>query len=258
MRRPPHAVIVLVATLALAPSAVAADPRPQEDTQAQAAAQKSQGAEQLFNGKDLTGWDGDPRLWSVKDGVIRGETTAENPAKGNTFLIWKGGTAADFELRLKFRLNSANNSGIQYRSRHVTDGNPRNRWVVRGYQGEIRNEADLPNVSGFIYDEGGKRGRICLVGEKAVWENGKKTVTGQTCTPGEFKKAFKLDDWNEYAIVAKGDNIKQFINGVQTVDFTDKEPGVALKDGIIALQLHAGRPMWVEFKDIRLKRNGGK
>ena len=208
----------------------------------------------LFNGKDLTGWDGDPRLWSVKDGVIRGETTAENPAKGNTFLIRKEVTAADFELRLKFRCNAANNSGVQYRSKHVTDGKVSNPWVVHGYQGEIRNETDLPSVSGFIYDEGGKRGRLCLVGEKATWENGKKNVTGQTCTPEDFKKAFKLDDWNEYRIVASGPNIKQFINGVQTVDFTDKQPDQALKEGIFALQLHAGKPMWAEFKDVRLKR----
>ena len=208
----------------------------------------------LFNGKDLTGWDGDPRLWSVKDGAIRGETTAQNPARGNTFIIWKGGAVADFELRVKFRLSASNNSGIQYRSKHVTDGKVANPWVVRGYQGEVRNEANLPNVSGFIYDEGGKRGRLCLVGEKATWENGKKTVTGQTCTAEQFKKAFKLDDWNEYRIVAKGDNIQQFINGVPTVDFTDREQGQALTEGILALQLHAGRPMWVEFKDIRLKR----
>ena len=246
MRCPP--MIACTVLLALAAAAFADQP-------AQQAAAQSAGAEQLFNGKDLTNWDGDPKLWSVKDGVIRGETTAENPAKGNTFLIWKGGTAGDFELRLLFRLSNTNNSGIQYRSKHVTDGNPRNKWVVRGYQGEVRNETELPNVSGFVYDEGGKRGRLCNVGEKVTWENGKKNVTGQTCTPEEFKKAFKLDDWNEYVIVAKGNNIKQSINGLQTVDFTDKEPELALKEGIIALQLHAGRPMWVEFKDIRLKRN---
>jgi hypothetical protein len=94
----------------------------------------------LFNGQDLSGWDGDPKLWSVKDGVIHGETTAENPAQGNTFLIWKGGTLKDFDLRLSFRCSATNNSGIQYRSKHITDDKVKNKWVVRGYQHELRNE----------------------------------------------------------------------------------------------------------------------
>src|SRR5262245_16268279 len=110
------------------------------------------GMQSLFNGKDLTGWDGNPTLWSVKDGLLRGETTEENPAQGNTFIIWKGGTVRDFELRLSFRMNASNNSGIQYRSRHITEGDKiRNKWVVRGYQHELRNENKLPSVSSFIY-----------------------------------------------------------------------------------------------------------
>src|SRR5262245_21429898 len=92
----------------------------------------------LFNGKDLTGWDGDTRLWRVKDGVLRGETTKENAAKGNTFIIWKDGTLKDFDLRLSFRMNAANNSGIQYRSKHITEGKVNNAWVVRGYQHELQ------------------------------------------------------------------------------------------------------------------------
>ena len=115
----------------------------------------------IFNGKDLTGWDGDSRLWSVKDGVIHGETTDAVKANGNTFLIWKEGELKDFELRLSFRCSVNNNSGIQYRSKHITE-NSRNDWVAKGYQHEIRNENTLPNVSGFIYDEGvltGGRGR---------------------------------------------------------------------------------------------------
>lgn len=212
------------------------------------------GMVKIFNGKDLTGWDGDPRLWSVKDGVLRGETTAQTKANGNTFLIWTGGEVKDFDLRFSFRLSASNNSGVQYRSRHIKDAKS-NQWVVRGYQGEIRNEADLPNVSGFIYDEGGKRGRICLVGEKAVWEGGKKRVTGTTCTAEQYKAAFNLHGWNEYVVIAKGNRIQQYVNGVQTVDFRDNEPELALKEGIIALQLHAGNPMWVEFKDVRVKRD---
>ncbi len=207
----------------------------------------------LFNGSDLTGWDGDPRLWSVKDGAIHGETTADNAAQGNTFIIWKDGVTRDFELRLSFRCNASNNSGIQYRSRHITEGNPRNAWVVRGYQHEIRNEVDLPNVAGFIYDEGGKRGRICLVGEKATWETDGKHVTAKLIDAAEFKELFRLDDWNDVVIRAKGNHIQHFLNNRLVVDFTDNDPELALHEGILALQLHAGRPMWVEFKNIRLK-----
>lgn len=208
----------------------------------------------IFNGKDLSGWDGDPRLWSVKDGVLRGETTEANPAKGNTFIIWKEGRTKDFELRLSFRCNATNNSGIQYRSKHITEGKPSNAWVVRGYQHELRNEAKLPSVAGFIYDEGGKRGRICLVGEKAAWgADGKKQVVGQLIDQAGWDKLFKLDDWNDVVIQAKGNNVRHYLNGTLILDFTDNEPQLQLLDGILALQLHAGKPMWVEFKNIRIK-----
>jgi hypothetical protein len=208
----------------------------------------------IFNGKDLTGWDGDPRLWSVKDGAIRGETTETNPATGNTFLIWKGGVTKDFELRLSFRLSAANNSGIQYRSKHITDDKVRNKWVVRGYQHEIRNETKLPSVAGFIYDEGGKRGRMCLVGEQATWgADGKKQVTGKLIDADEFQQLFQLDNWNDVVIVAKGSRIQHYLNNRLILDCTDNDPQLAAREGILALQLHAGKPFWVEYKDLRIK-----
>ncbi|MCA9089081.1 MAG: DUF1080 domain-containing protein [Planctomycetaceae bacterium] len=206
----------------------------------------------LFNGKDLTGWNGDSRLWSVRDGVIHGETTKEEAANGNTFLICTEGQVKDFELRLSFRASASNNSGIQYRSRHITDGKVRNDWVVRGYQHEIRNENKFPNVSGFIYDEGGKRGRICLCGEKAVWEGDKKKVLDHLITAEEYQELFKVDEWNDVIIIAKGSNIQHYMNGKLVLDFTD-DAEHALLEGILALQLHAGAPMWVEFKNIRLR-----
>ena len=126
-------------------------------------ASADQGFQTLFNGKDLTGWAGKAGFWSVKDGAIRGETTEEIRANGNTFLIWEGGRTKDFDLRLSFRVSSVNNSGIQYRSKHITEGKPRNKWIVRGYQHEIRNSNKLPSVAGFIYDEGGQRGLELLV-----------------------------------------------------------------------------------------------
>ncbi len=209
--------------------------------------------QRIFNGSDLTGWDGDPTKWSVRDGAIRGETTPENPAKGNTFLVWQGGETKDFELRLSFRCTTANNSGIQYRSMvHPPKADGANKWRMKGYQHEIRNELNLPNVAGFIYDEGGKRGRICLVGEKALWNEGKKQIVDGLISGEEFKKLFKIDQWNDVVIIAKGNHIRHYLNNRLVVDFTDA-PDVALLEGKLGLQLHAGRPMWTEFKDIRIK-----
>jgi hypothetical protein len=240
-------MLTCIAFAALASVSLAADTR-------QAAPPESADMKRIFNGKDLTGWDGDPRLWSVKDGVIHGETTAENPTKGNTFLIWKDGTTKDFELRLSFRCNASNNSGIQYRSKHFTDAKAANKWVLRGYQHEIRNEVNLPSVAGFIYDEGGKRGRICLVGEKAVWNAGAgKKVEETLIDAAGYKELFKLDQWNEVVIVAKGNHIQHYLNGRLILDFTDADPALALRDGSLGLQLHAGKPMWAEYKDIRIK-----
>ena len=209
----------------------------------------------LFSGEDLTDWDGDPNLWSVRDGVIHGETTKANPARGNTFLIYRGAEFADFELRLSFRCNATNNSGIQYRSAMRTGGKgSQNKWRVKGYQHEIRNQNQLPSVSGFIYDEGGKRGRICLIGETATWEaNGKNVVSKDLIDQAGFEKLMKLDDWNDVIIIATENHIRHYLNGKLVLDFTDNHPEMALTKGLLALQLHGGAPMWAEFKNIRVR-----
>jgi len=205
----------------------------------------------LFNGTDLTGWDGDTGLWSVRDGVIHGETTKEKKADGNTFLIAKDRVVGDFELEATFRCSSINNSGIQYRSKHITE-KPKNPWVVRGYQHELRNSAKFPDVSGFIYDEGGTRRRICLVGEQAEWTKSGKKVTGQLIDQAGYEKLFKVDDWNTVRIVAQGNRLKHFMNDTLVLDFTDDDAHV-LREGVIALQLHAGAPMWTEFREVRVR-----
>ncbi len=212
-----------------------------------------QGMVSLFNGKDLTGWEGDPRLWSAKDGIIRGETTKENAAKGNTFLIYKGGEFGDFELRMSARLHGGN-SGIQYRSRHVTEAKE-NQWVVAGYQAEVAGHA---GADGFLYHERG-RGSICLVGDKVVVdENGKKEVVGKLDDRDAIAATFKKGDWNDYIIICKGNHVMQYLNGVQTVDVIDNDPKGRCMSGIIALQIHAGGPMVTEFKDIRIKAEAAK
>jgi len=236
-------LIFSVLALSLCSTAIAA-PQAQEQVD---------GFKSIFNGTDLSGWDGDSRLWSVKDGVIRGETTPEKKANRNTFLIWQGGNIADFELKLSFRCNATNNSGIQYRSRHITEG-AANKWVVRGYQHEIRNENVVPNVPSFIYDEGGKRGRICLAGEEAVWTAEGKRVVETFMSAEEIKSLMKIDQWNEVRILAEGQRLQHFLNGKRILDCTDKHPELSLSEGVLALQLHAGKPMWVEFKDIVLRK----
>lgn len=209
----------------------------------------------IFNGKDLTGWDGDPTMWSVRDGVIHGETTEANPSKGNTFLIWKDGVLKDFELRLSFRCSATNNSGIQYRSHHITEGKQAsNNWVVGGYQHELRNEEDFPDVSSFIYDEKGTRKRICMVGEQATWEpDGKKLVRDDLISQKAFKELMKVDDWNDVVIIAQGNHIQHYLNGRLVLDFTDNDPSLALTEGILAVQLHGGKPMWTEFRNVRIR-----
>lgn len=244
----PFKTLTILASLSIAIAAQAAD------TPVEVPAE-SKKMRSIFNGEDLAGWDGDPKLWSVKDGAIRGETTEEIRANGNTFLIWEGGRTKDFDLRLSFRVSSVNNSGIQYRSKHITEGKPRNKWIVRGYQHEIRNSNKLPSVAGFIYDEGGGRGRMSLVGEKTVWgEDGKRKNIGTVITAEEYAKLFKVDEWNDVAIIAKGNRIRHYMNGRLILDCTDKHPERALLDGVLALQLHAGAPMWCEFKNIRIKK----
>jgi len=212
---------------------------------------------EIFNGKDLSGWEGNKVLWSVKDGTITGITPPDpaNPAKGilkhNTFLVWKGGTVADFELTFQYRIEKGN-SGVQYRSKELTPGEfgP----IISGYQADF--EAG-ETYSGILYEERG-RGILAKRGEKTVIKpgtDGKKPVVEVTGTVGEsaaIQASIKKEDWNEYRIVAKGNHVQHFINGQQTVDVTDEDAANAPKEGLLALQIHAGPPMVVQFKNFKL------
>jgi hypothetical protein len=213
-----------------------------------ATARAAEGAKAIFNGKDLTGWDGDPRFWSVKDGAITGMTTVEVPAQGNTFLIWRGGVLKDFELRLAFRMEN-HNSGIQYRSKD------RGKWVVNGYQADMD---DSNAYTGGLYEEGG-RGIVATPGQKVtVGPDGKPKVAGATADPKAIKDAIKAKDWNTFAIVARGNHLVHKINGLVTADVTDDDEKHRAMEGILAFQLHAGPPMKIQFKDIALKVLEGK
>ena len=213
---------------------------------------------EIFNGKDLNGWEGNMALWSVQDGAITGKTPADpaNPAKGilkhNTFLIWKGGTVSDFELTFQYRIEKGN-SGVQYRSKELPAGE--NGPIISGYQADF--EAGK-TYSGILYEERG-RGILARRGEKTVIkpaaDGGKKAVVEVTGSVGDsatIQASIKEEEWNEYRIVAKGNHVQHFINGLQTVDVTDEDAANAPKEGLLALQIHAGPPMVVQFKNFKL------
>jgi hypothetical protein len=210
------------------------------------------GFKKLFNGKDLSGWNGNPDLWSAKDGAIVGQTTEAHPAKGNTFLIWTNGNVADFELHFSYKIMPNNNkgfgnSGVQYRSKILDTNN----WVVGGYQADF--EAGSA-YSGILYEEKMTRGIMAARGEKVVWNKDcQKQVVGEVGKSDEIQAAIKKEDWNEYVVIAKGNHLQHFINGKPTVDVTDECESKRAMSGVLALQLHAGPPMTVQFKNIQIK-----
>jgi hypothetical protein len=204
------------------------------------------GFKPIFDGKTLEGWDGNTKLWRVEDGVIIGETTKERPTEGNTFLIWRGGKPADFELKIEFRLPNEGfgNSGVQIRSWEEKE-----KWRVSGYQADM----DSANTyTGICYGEN-FRGILANRGEKTtIGKDHKPKVTEKFAEAADLAKFIKRREWNEYHIIVKGNHIVQKINGHLMCEVTD-EDDAARKDGIIALQIHAGDPMKVEFKNIRFK-----
>jgi type 1 glutamine amidotransferase len=197
----------------------------------------------LFNGQDLSGWEGNPQLWSVRDGIVTGQTTADHPIKENTFLIWRGGEVADFELRLTYRI-TAGNSGIQYRSKDL--GN----WVVGGYQADF--EAG-DTYSGILYEERG-RGILAKRGEKATIAADGAKQDETVADTKQLQASIKKNDWNDYVIIAEGNHLIHMINGKVTAEVIDQQKDKSARSGILALQLHAGPPMKVEFKNVRMRQ----
>jgi hypothetical protein len=215
------------------------------------AAEMEEGFQSVFNGKDLSGWNGNAEIWSVKDGAITGVTKAEPKLTHNTFLVYTNGEIADFELRLSYRIVKGN-SGIQYRSRVLRQGQfgP----IVGGYQADFEAGA---TYSGILYEEQG-RGILAQRGQKTViraeGDKPKIEVVGSVGSSEEIQAAIKSEDWNDYVVIAKGNHLQHFINGKLTVDVTDEAAAQAAKSGVLALQVHTGPPMTVQFKNIRLKK----
>jgi hypothetical protein len=189
--------------------------------------EKKEGYTLLFNGKNLDGWDGDRSLWSVEGGAIVGSSDG-HPFKVNTFLIYQKRKFSDFILKVSIKLRN-HNSGIQFRSEQL----PGPGWMVRGLQADASDAGDK-SAWGNYYEERG-RSRTMMKTPDEGWLKAKSVLRKQ--------------DWNTYEILADGEHIRLTFNGVVTVDTQEKQS----RDGIIALQLHAGEPMRVEFRDMKIK-----
>lgn len=210
---------------------------------ASASAAFAQEAKSLFDGKSLDGWKGDPAVWSVKDGALTASLT-DKQLKYNTFLIWQGGDVADFELTCKYKM-VGNNSGIQYRSKVLDE----EKFILSGYQADI--DASL-RYSGINYEEKA-RGILAERGQRVtIAADGKKMVE-QFGDAAELGTKIKKEDWNDYRIVAKGNRLQHYINGVLMTEVIDNETEKAASKGVLGLQAHQGPAMTVQFKDLMLK-----
>ena len=222
-----------------------------------------EGFVRIFDGKTLDGWTGDPTYWRVENGNLVGEVTPETILKRNSFIIWRGGMPGDFELKLEYRITKSGNSGINYRSEEM-EGVP---FALRGYQYDIDG---ANHYTGQNYEEKG-RTTLAYHGQKVLLEAlpdslaryplskfikknawTKAKVTG---TLGEVKElnSHINEGWNTCHIIAKGNHLQHYINGILMSDVTDNDIQNRKMKGLIGVQVHVGPPMKIEYRNIRLK-----
>ncbi len=208
------------------------------------------GFRSMFDGKTLDGWEGDPKYWRVEGGDMVGEITPETVIKSNTFVIWRGGEPGDFELKVDFRISSAGNSGINYRSVVVPDAvTTSNKFAMRGYQCDIDGAR---RYTGNNYEE---KGRLFLA------ERGQITRVTGTRKPsilsslgsGDELKNILRDDWNSVHLIARGNTLMHQINGRLMSMVIDEDPGGRAAKGLIGVQVHVGPPMQVRYRNWRIK-----
>ncbi|MBX2916691.1 MAG: DUF1080 domain-containing protein [Cyclobacteriaceae bacterium] len=221
-----------------------------------AIAQKKDGFVSIFDGKTLTGWECDTTYWRVENGNLVGEITPDKLLKSNTFIIWKGGEPADFELKLQFKISKNGNSGVNYRSM-LFEGVP---FALKGYQADIDG---MNRYTGQNYEERGRttlayRGQTTLVSATSGTEPIKNNAWVSTKVVKELNRdslqqVIKPEDWNELHLVIKANRLQHYVNGVLMSDVTDNDSVNRKDKGLLGMQVHVGPPMKVEFRDIRLK-----
>ncbi|WP_159951771.1 3-keto-disaccharide hydrolase [Polaribacter septentrionalilitoris] len=219
----------------------------------------------IFNGKNLEGWKGDSKYWSVKEGVLTGEVTPETILKRNSFIIYEKEQPINFELKLEYRISTSGNSGVNYRSEKIKN----KPFALRGYQSDIDGKK---RFVGQNYEEK-KRTTLAYIGEKVIieampdtipttnlrknikrncWQT--RNVVASLGDKKELTSHIKDNDWNTMHIIVNNNRMQHFVNGVLMSDVTDLDTKNRSKKGFIGVQVHVGPPMKVEYKNILLKR----
>lgn len=220
---------------------------------------------QIFDGKTLKGWDGDPTYWRVENGNLVGEITPTTLLKTNSFIIWRGGEPGDFEFKGEFNITSEGNSGINYRSDQLPDVP----FALRGYQADIDGKN---RYTGQNYEER-KRTTLAYRGQKttipaytgaatpeAVRANvknnawGALTVTGSLGNSDSLKTKIKAEDWNSFRLVIKGNRLQHYINDVLMSEVIDEDTVNGKTKGLMGVQVHVGPPMKVQYRNLMLKQ----
>lgn len=223
----------------------------------------------LFDGKALTGWDGQPGVWRVEDGAIVGETAPEmfdRYAFPNTFLIYHGIEAKDFDLKLEIKVEKGGGSGIQYRSsvglpsgtQPGTTGQGRDpRWAMIGPQADFWYPVNdrAKQYSGQLYSQNTTRGIIAWRGQVVQSLPGKlPQLVGVIADRDKLGAFVKDGEWNQYTIIARGGTIIHILNGQLMAVLVDDDPASSNNvSGLIGLQIE-GMPCKVSFRNLWLKK----
>ena len=181
----------------------------------------------LFDGKSFTGWEGNTGIvWRIEEGAFTAGTLDKKQEK-NDFLATKK-EFGDFDLRLKWKLEGTEgfvNGGVQFRSKRIP-----NHHEVSGFQADLG-----AGLDGALYDES-RRNKILARPSMEVLEKARKP----------------LGEWNDYRIRAQGQRIQIWLNGLETVDYTETDESIAQK-GIVAIQIHGNATSIVRYKDIAIE-----
>jgi len=243
----------LIGTLGTIPLAAQTSSQPyvpKQSDRPEPASSDEPGFKLIFDGKTLDGWEGDPKYWRVEAGAMTGEVTPETLLKSNTFIIWRGGSSKDFELKADYRISAAGNSGINYRSVVVPDKvTPENKFAMRGYQADI----DGRNAyTGQNYEEKGRL-FLALRGQMTHVLSGQKPIALASVGDAKELASFINTDWNSYHLIVRGNILIHILNGhLMSVVIDDDGPNRTV-EGLIGVQVHVGPPMKVEYRNFRLK-----